>query len=149
MIRTKATKQSEIAEKWYLVDAKGQRLGVVASKIAELLLAKDQPIMRDNLTPKNKVVVVNAGDLDVTARKSDMKVYTRYSGYPGGLTKSTLKEMINRFPERPLEKAVRGMLPRGKRGNHIFASNLYVYAGADHKHEAQNPVLVDLKAVKF
>ncbi len=149
MFKTKATKQGELQEKWFLVDAKGQRLGLVASKVAEILLAKDQPIMRDNLMPQNKVVVINAGEIDISDRKGDMKVYTRYSGYPGGLTRETLKEVITKHPVRPVEKAIRGMLPRGKRGNSIYATNLYVYAGADHKHEAQQPTLVDLRNIKF
>lgn len=149
MQTTKTVSQNQIQEKWYLVDAQGIRLGRLAGVVSQLLLGKDNVLTRDYLEPKNKVVVINADKLDVTQKRAETKIYTNYSGYPGGIKYTILGNMMAKFPGRVIEKAVRGMLPKNKRGKAIMASNLYVYAGNEHKHTAQQPQLVDLQTVKF
>lgn len=134
---------SQIEEEWFEVDAAGKRLGIVASKVAELLLAKHNPLMRDYLTPKTKVIVINADKLDVTDNRKN-KVYTRYSGYPSGLKKETLGEVMEKKPKKALERAIKGMLPKGNRGREIFSSNLKVFASAEHEHSAQKPKQVKI-----
>jgi large subunit ribosomal protein L13 len=146
--KTKTTKAADIEEKWYQVDAAGKRIGLIASKIAEMLLDKSNPMIRDYLTPKVKVIVLNAAKVDVTEKKKISKLYTRYSGFPGGLKIHTLGEVLAAHPERVLESAVKRMLPKNRRGKAIY-SNLYVYADSTHKHEAQQPQVIDIDTLKF
>jgi large subunit ribosomal protein L13 len=145
----KKIRQSDIKEKWYLVDAKGLRLGNIASVVAQLLLAKDNPLIRDYLMPKNKVVVINAEKFDYTPKKGLTKFYKRYSGYQSGLKVETLDSLIMRRPTEPLRKAIKGMLPKNSRGRAILAQNLFIYAGGEHPHTAQKPVIVDIKKLKL
>lgn len=149
MTKTRTVSKSEINERWYLIDASGLRLGRVASVAAELLLGKNDPKTRDYLLPRNKVVVVNASKLDITEKRKISKIYTNYSGYPGGLRKQTLGELQEKFPERVVEKAIKGMLPKNRRGKAIHATNLYVYTDAGHKHEAQQPEVIDVNNVSI
>ena len=139
-----SVKQSEIKEKWYKIDATGQRIGTLASKIAELLQGKNLPLMRSYHKPMNKVVVINAGKIDFTVKRGMTKFYKSYSGYPGGLRFSPLSETFEKFPERPLTLAVKGMLPRTKRGEAMLV-NLKVFAGEEHPHEAQKPEEIKIK----
>src|SRR5688572_24344081 len=118
---TRSISQNEINEEWFLVDAAGLRIGDLASKVAELLLGKTDPKVRANLDPRKKVVVVNSEKLDVTPKKTFMKFYKRYSGYPGGLKVEDLGTLQARKPAAVIEHAVKGMLPKNKRGNAIFA----------------------------
>jgi len=149
MFKTRATKKEEIKESWYIIDATGQRIGKIASIAAELLMAKNDPKTRAYLKPLHKVVITNAGQVDATARKRAGKTYTRYSGFPGGLKVHTLDEVLNTHPERVLEHAIRGMLPRTKMGDAIHATNLYIYAGSEHKHGANNPEIVNINEIKL
>lgn len=149
MNKTRTFNQNDIAEEWYLIDAKGLRIGKLASKVAELLMAKHNPKMRSYLSPKTKVIVTNAAELDIPAKKHLGKVYTAYSGYPGGLRIETLAEVKEKDPTRIIEHAIKGMLPHTRRTDAIMASNLYIYAGADHKHQAQNPTNLDITNEKF
>ena len=137
-IKTRAAKKTEISEKWFVVDASNQKIGRLSTKIAGLLMGKNDPVIASaaHLTPKNKVVVINADKLYIPFKKLDDKVYTRYSGYPGGLKRIPLRRMYEDFPGRVIEKAVRGMLPKGSRGRAIY-TNLKVYSGSEHKHTAQ------------
>lgn len=144
MTKTKITKPSEVKLKWYLIDAKGKRLGKVAAVAAQLLLGKNEPTMRDYLLPQNKVVVLNAASLDITAKKSISKLATRYSGYPGGLTIMTLGEMMQKYPDRVIEKAIRGMLPKNKRADKIADQNLFVYADEVHPHNGQENEFISI-----
>lgn len=144
----KTTTVADIEEEWFLIDAKGARLGRLATKAAELLLAKHNPKMRNYLTPQTKVVVVNAEKIDLTEKKKISKVYSRYSGYPDGLKQETLGTLMDRRPKKAVEAAIKGMLPKNRRGKAIYAKNLYVYAGADHKHEAQKPQAVEILTEK-
>lgn len=148
-MNTRTVSQSNVQEKWYLVDAKGLRIGKVSSAIAQLLLGKNNVDTRAYLMPQNKVVVINAAEIDVTPKRADTKFYTQYSGFPGGIKYTFLKDMMAKFPGRVIENAVSGMLPKNKRGKHIMASNLFIYANADHKHEAQKPEVIDLNTYKI
>lgn len=129
------------ARRWVLIDAEGQILGRLASDIAYRLRGKDKPIFSPHADVGDYVVVINAGNIRVTGRKLEQKVYYRHSGYPGGLKQRTLKEMLRRRPEQVLELAVRRMLPKGALGERQY-KKLKVYAGPAHPHEAQRPVRV-------
>ena len=144
----KKINQSTIEEKWYVVDAKGHRTGRVATIVAELLLGKNNPLVKDYTIPKNKVIVLNADKIDITEKRSISKFFKYYSGYPGGLRVEDLKTTIEKFPTRPLEKAIKGMLPKNTRGREIYR-NLFTYASAEHPHEAQKPEIVNIKETKF
>ena len=131
-------------EQWFLINAKGQRLGRIASTAAEDLLGKHEATTKDYLMPDVKVVITNAANIDVTTRKLAGKIYTRYSGYPGGLTVRTMGEMMSKYPERVIEKAIKGMLPKNSLGRQMF-KKLHVYAGAEHNNQAQKPENYELR----
>jgi len=143
-----SVKQSEIEEKWYLVDARGQRIGRLASIVAELLQGKNNPLVRSYHIPMVKVVVINATKLDFTEKRGITKFYKSYSGFPGGLRFINLKDLSKEIPERPIENAIKGMLPRTKRGDEMMA-NLKIYSTETHPHVAQNPEVVDIKSIKL
>lgn len=128
----------DIERKWYVVDAEGQTLGRLATGIANVLRGKNKPCFTPSEDLGDFVIVVNAEKVKVTGRKLDQKVYYRHSDYVGGLKSATLREMLERHPERVIETAVKGMLPKGALGRQEFRK-LYVYAGPDHKHQAQKP----------
>jgi large subunit ribosomal protein L13 len=140
MIKTRPVKASEIKEQWFIIDAADQAMGRVASNVAELLMGKHDPLtaLADYHIPQVKVIVTNASKLNVTEKKAAQKTYTQYSGFPGGLRVDTLGKVMKLYPERAIENAVWGMLPKNKRGRAIY-KNLFVYAGATHPHEAQQP----------
>ena len=142
-MRTFTGKAAEIERDWYVVDAEGQTLGRLASKIAPILRGKHKPIYTPHLDCGDFVIVINADKVRVTGRKLDQKIYYRHSGYPGGLKSITLREQLNRHPERVIEAAVRGMLPKNKLGRRMF-KKLKVYASATHPHEAQKPKPLEL-----
>ena len=129
---------SSIERKWYVVDAEGQTLGRLASNIASVLRGKNKPTYTPFLDTGDYVIVVNAEKIKVTGKKMDQKVYSTHSGYVGGLKQVTLKEKLAKKPESVLEHAVKGMLPKGTLGRQM-AKKLFVYAGPEHKHAAQNP----------
>lgn len=137
-MKTYSPKASEIERKWWLVDAQGQTLGRLASVVAERLRGKDKPTFAPHMDCGDFVVVVNASQIQVTGRKLDQKKYYRHSGYPGGLTTTNLAQELARRPDRVIEKAVRGMLPKNSLGEHII-KKLKVYGGSDHPHTAQQP----------
>jgi len=142
-----SVKQSEIKEQWYLVDAAGQRIGVLASKVAEILMGKNNPLMKSYHKPANHVVIINAKNIDFTAKRAITKFFKNYSGYPGGLRFTNLEETHAKDPGKPLEQAIKGMLPRSKRGDLMFG-NLKIFADDKHIHEAQKPEVVNLKKFK-
>lgn len=127
------------AEKWYLIDAAKKPLGRVATKAAELLLGKLDPsrVSKAYLLPRVKVVIVNSDKVGITGNKLTQKLYTNYSGYPGGLRVRTLATVMEKNSKEVISKAVKGMLPKNRRGKAIGV-NLYVYKNADHKHEVNN-----------
>jgi large subunit ribosomal protein L13 len=137
-VRTFTAKQAEIERGWYVVDAQGQTLGRLASKIAPILKGKHKPIYTPHLDCGDFVIVVNAEKVRVTGRKLDQKFYHRHSGYPGGITSISLRDQLEKNPERVLQAAVRGMLPKNRLGRRMI-KKLKIYAGSDHPHQAQQP----------
>ncbi|MCA9379177.1 50S ribosomal protein L13, partial [Candidatus Dojkabacteria bacterium] len=123
--------------------------GTLATTIAQLLLGKHDPKSIGYLSPRTKVIVINSDELDIPANKKISKLYTRYSGYPGGLKVFTLGEMMEKDSTEVIRKAVRGMLPKGSRGREILATNLYVYAGSEHEHQAQQEQIVTIDKQNF
>lgn len=143
-MKTHSVTPDQITRQWYLVDAEGQTLGRMASRIAQILRGKHKPIYTPHLDTGDPVVVINAEKVELTGRKADQKSYYRHTGYPGGLKETPFKRMIETHPERVVEKAVRGMMPKGKLGRSMV-KKLKVYAGESHPHEAQGPVKIDLR----
>ncbi len=142
-MRTFTAKKEEIERDWYVVDAEGETLGRLASRIAPILKGKHKPIYTPHLDCGDFVVVINAEKVRVTGRKLDQKFYHRYSGYPGGLSSISLRDQLTKYPERVLEAAVRGMLPKNRLGRRMI-KKLKVYAGDAHPHQAQQPKPLDL-----
>jgi large subunit ribosomal protein L13 len=137
-VRTFTAKTAEIKRQWYVIDAEGQTLGRLASKIAPIIKGKHKPIYTPHLDCGDFVIVINAEKVRVTGRKLDQKVYYRHSQYPGGLSSINLRDQLARHPERVLQAAVRGMLPKNKLGRQMI-KKLKVYSGDSHPHEAQQP----------
>ena len=127
-----------VERKWYVVDAEGKTLGRMASEIARVLRGKHKPIFTPYLDTGDYVIVVNADKIKVTGKKLKQKIYYHHSGYVGGMKETTVKEMLAKKPERVVELAVRGMLPKGPLGRQMY-KKLFVYAGPEHKHAAQKP----------
>jgi large subunit ribosomal protein L13 len=134
--------KGQVEREWLLVDAEGQNLGRLATKIAQLLIGKHRPEYTPGVLMGANVVVINAEKVDVYPTRLDSKIYYRHSGYPGGLTEITLRRQLEKFPERVIEKAVWGMIPKNKLGRRIY-KNLHVYAGSEHPHYAQQPRLME------
>ncbi|MFL9845362.1 50S ribosomal protein L13 [Flavobacterium rhizosphaerae] len=139
----KATAQKE----WIVVDAEGHNLGRFASKVAMLLRGKYKPNYTPHVDCGDNVIVINAGKINLTGNKLEDKTYIRHTGYPGGQRTLTAKNVMAKNPAILVEKAVKGMLPKNKLGAELFR-NLNVYAGPDHKHEAQTPKTVNLNDLK-
>lgn len=131
-------KPAEVERKWYVVDAEGKTLGRLASQVATILRGKNKPIYTPHVDCGDNVIVINAEKIAVTGKKLTDKLYVTYSGFPGGKKEVTLKDMLANKPEEVIRHAVKGMLPDGKLGRQMF-KKLHVYAGPDHKHEAQKP----------
>ena len=127
-----------IERKWFVVDAEGKTLGRLATEIARILRGKHKPIFTPYLDTGDYVIVVNAEKVKVTGKKLDPKIYYHHSGYVGGMKETTLKEMLAKKPERVMEHAVKGMLPKGPLGRQMY-KKLFVYVGPEHKHAAQKP----------
>ncbi len=138
MEKTYYPKPGEITRKWILVDANDQNLGRLSSHIATLLLGKHKPVFTPGVDTGDFVVVVNAERIRVTGNKLEDKIYYHHSGYPGGIKAISLKDLLAKYPERVIRRAVWGMLPHNKLGRRLL-KKLKVYAGPDHPHEAQNP----------
>ena len=136
----------DLEKKWYVVDAEGQRLGRLASEIAMILRGKNKPSFTPNADTGDFVIVVNAEKVIVTGRKSEQKLYRRHSGRPGGMKTETFAQLQRRIPERIIEKAVKGMLPKNAMGRKLF-TKLKVYTGADHPHTAQIPETLTINTI--
>lgn len=143
LVKTYTPKPQDIEHAWWIVDAEGQTLGRLASKIAPILRGKHKPSFAPNLDVGDFVVVINCDKIAVTGNKMEEKMYYRHSGYPGGLTEITLQDNLRRFPERPLREAIKGMLPKNALGRKMM-SKLKVYAGSEHPHAAQKPTVLEL-----
>ncbi|MEX2103454.1 MAG: 50S ribosomal protein L13 [Gaiellaceae bacterium] len=138
MQRTWTAKKDEVERRWYVVDAEGQTLGRLATRIADTLRGKRKPQYTPHIDTGDFVVVVNAEKIAVTGKKLDDKIYYRHSGYPGGLRQRTLGEQLARRPTEVIRKAVKGMLPRNRLARQQL-TKLKVYAGPEHPHGPQNP----------
>lgn len=129
---------STIERKWYVIDAEGLTLGRLASETAKILRGKNKPTFTPHIDTGDYVIIVNADKVAVTGKKLDQKIYYRHSEYVGGMKETTLREMMAKKPERVIELAVKGMLPKGPLGREMY-KKLFVYAGPEHKHQAQKP----------
>ena len=127
-----------IERKWYVVDATGYTLGRLASEVAKILRGKNKPIFTPHIDTGDYVIITNAEKIQVTGKKLDQKIYYHHSDYVGGMKETTLREMLNKKPERVIELAVKGMLPKGPLGRSMM-TKLHVYTGAEHNHAAQKP----------
>ena len=131
-------KPQDVERKWYVVDAADKPLGRVAATVASILRGKHLPTFTPNVDTGDYVIVINADKIKVTGKKMDQKIYYSHSDYVGGMKETTLREMMNKKPEKVIELAVKGMLPKGPLGRTMY-KKLFVYAGPEHKHEAQKP----------
>ena len=129
---------AKVERKWYVVDATGYTLGRLASEVAKVLRGKNKPVFTPHVDTGDYVIVVNADKIKVTGKKLDQKIYYHHSDYVGGMKETTLREMLAKKPEKVVELAVKGMLPKGPLGREMF-TKLHVYAGAEHPHAAQQP----------
>ncbi|HET8567660.1 MAG TPA: 50S ribosomal protein L13 [Candidatus Limnocylindria bacterium] len=136
--RTYSTKAGDLTRQWRVVDAEGETLGRLATKVAALLRGKHKATFTPHLDTGDPVIVVNAAKIRVTGKKLTDKTYVRHSGYPGGLRVETLERVLARRPEEVVRRAIRGMLPRNRLGEQM-SRKLFVYAGPDHPHAAQRP----------
>ena len=137
-MQTYMANPDKIERKWYVVDAEGCTLGRLASGVASVLRGKNKPQFTPHVDTGDYVIVVNADKIKVTGKKMDQKIYYNHSDYVGGMKETTLKEMMAKKPEKVVELAVKGMLPKGPLGREMY-KKLFVYAGPDHKHAAQKP----------
>ena len=137
-MKTFMASPATIDRKWYVVDATDMTLGRLASEVAKVLRGKNKAIFTPHIDTGDYVIVINAEKVKVTGKKLDQKVYYRHSEYVGGMKETTLREMLAKKPEKVVELAVKGMLPKGPLGNQMY-TKLYVYAGPEHKHPAQKP----------
>lgn len=140
---TKFVKTEDADHKWYLVDAEGQVLGRLATQIAMIIRGKNKPIFTPNTDTGDFVVVINAEKVRLTGKREQLKEYKRHSGYPGGQTITSYKDMLVKKPEFVVENAVKGMLPKTKLGNKLI-KKLKVYSGTEHPHVAQKPETISL-----
>ena len=137
-MKTFMASPATLDRKWYVVDATDMTLGRLASEVAKVLRGKNKAIFTPHIDTGDYVIVINAEKVKVTGKKLDQKVYYRHSEYVGGMKETTLREMLAKKPEKVVELAVKGMLPKGPLGNQMY-TKLYVYAGPEHKHAAQKP----------
>lgn len=145
--KTISANKATVDKQWLLVDAEGETLGRLASKVAKLLRGKYKPSFTPHVDCGDNVVIINAEKINLTGNKWNSKTYVRHTGYPGGQRFTTVKEMLAKDPARIIEKSVKGMLPKNRLGAELFR-NLKVYVGADHKHEAQKPTAIKLNDLK-
>lgn len=143
-MKTFSAKPHEIKREWFVVDAQGQTLGRLATRVATILRGKHKPIYTPHVDCGDYVIVVNADKINVTGQKLDKKLYYRHSMYPGGLRQVSLRRQLQIHPDRIVEAAVRGMLPKNRLGRKMF-KKLKIYAGPDHPHQAQQPKSLELR----
>jgi len=139
---THSFKESEITKKWYLVDAEGKTLGRVASNVARLLYGKHKPQFTPNADTGDFVIIINAEKIKVTGKRTELKTYFHYTGYPGGATVEEFKNLIKTNPEKIFQHAVKGMIPHNRLGARII-KKLKVYRGTEHPHQAQQPETIN------
>jgi large subunit ribosomal protein L13 len=137
-------KPSDLKHDWFVVDADGQNLGRLATRIAALVIGKGKPEFTPGVDVGDFVIVINADKIAVTGNRLDQKFYYRHSGYPGGLKKISLRNQLVKFPDRVIRSAVWGMLPHNRHGRKLL-KKIKIYAGSEHPHSAQQPTLIELK----
>ena len=137
-MKTYMANPDKVEKKWYVIDAEGKNLGRLSSEVAKILRGKNKPEFTPNADVGDYVIIVNAEKIKVTGKKLDQKIYYSHSDYVGGMKETTLKEMLAKKPEKVIELAVKGMLPKGPLGRSMI-KKLFVYAGPEHKHQAQKP----------
>lgn len=142
-MKTYSAKEEDVVRKWYVVDLEGQHVGRVASQIATLLRGKHKPIFTPHVDCGDYVIAVNADKIVFTGNKFEQKEYHSHSGYPGGIKDVTARELLEKEPERIIESAVKGMLPRNKLGRKIIRK-FKIFAGPEHNHQAQQPETFEL-----
>ena len=145
--KTISANRKTVDKQWLLVDAEGQTLGRLASQVAKMLRGKHKPNFTPHVDCGDNVVIINAEKITLSGNKWDTKTYQSYSGYPGGQRSTSIAQMLQKHPERIVEKAVKGMLPKNRLGAELFR-NLKVYVGTEHGQEAQKPTVVNLKEFK-
>lgn len=146
MEKTYLPPQESLERKWYIVDAKNQRLGRLASEVATILRGKNKPTFTAHMDTGDFVIIINAEKVEVTGKKRSQKLYRRHSGRPGGMKTETFTQLQNRVPERIIEQAVKGMLPKNTLGRQLF-TKLKVYVGPDHPHQAQKPEVLEINTI--
>lgn len=146
MSKTPLPTPETLDQQWFVVDAANQRLGRLASEIAMILRGKRKPCYTPHMDTGDFVIVINAEKVAVTGKKSEQKVYRRHSGRPGGMKEESFDKLQKRIPERIIEKAVKGMLPKNTLGRKLF-TKLKVYAGENHPHQAQQPQVLNLNTI--
>ena len=145
--KTISVNKENANKKWYVIDAEGQILGRFASEVAMILRGKRKPCYTPHSDCGDNVIIINAEKIQLTGNKMDEKYYVHYTGYPGGQRVRTVKEQLNKKPIAVLEHAIKGMLPKTKLGAEIYR-NLYVYAGPEHPHQAQQPTELKINTIK-
>jgi len=146
MNKTYLPPQESLERKWYVVDAENQRLGRLASEVATILRGKNKATFTPHMDTGDFVIIINAEKVDVTGKKRSQKLYRRHSGRPGGMKTETFTQLQNRIPERIVEQAVKGMLPKNTLGRQLF-TKLKVYVGPDHPHQAQTPEVLEINTI--
>ncbi len=146
MNKTYLPPQDSIERNWYVVDATDQRLGRLASEVAKVLRGKNKPTFSPSMDTGDFVIIVNAEKIDVTGKKREQKMYRRHSGRPGGMKIESFTKLQARLPERIIEQAVKGMLPKNTLGRKLF-TKLKVYAGPEHPHQAQKPQTLEIQTI--
>lgn len=145
--KTKSANKETVKKDWYVVDATNEVLGRLASKVAKILRGKNKPDFTPHVDCGDNIIIINAEKIRLTGNKIADKVYLRHTGYPGGQRSQTIEDLLSKQPCRVIEKSVKGMLPGNRLGSALF-KNLFVYEGAQHPHEAQNPVELNLNTIK-
>ncbi|MGD9909755.1 MAG: 50S ribosomal protein L13 [Candidatus Izemoplasmatales bacterium] len=143
-MKTYMANENTIEREWFVVDASGKRLGRLATEVASVLRGKHKPTFTPHVDCGDYVIVINAGEIELTGNKWNDKLYHTHSNFPGGLKTKTAKVLMQEKPIRMVELAIKGMLPKGKLGNQMY-KKLFVYPGAEHKHSAQQPKVMELK----
>ncbi len=144
--KTYLPSQATLERNWYVIDATNQRLGRLATEIAMILRGKNKPTFTPHMDTGDFVIVINAEKVEVTGKKRFQKIYRRHSGRPGGMKEETFDKLQGRIPERIIEKAVKGMLPKNTMGRQLF-TKLNVYAGGEHPHSAQKPQVLEINTI--
>ena len=143
-MKTFMLKKEEVEHKWFVIDAEGESLGKVATLAAHTLRGKHKPTYTPHVDCGDNVIIINAEKVKLTGDKLDKKIYYNHSGYPGGLRERTAKVMKEKYPTEMVERAVKGMLPKGRLGRQMY-TKLFVYTGSEHKHQAQKPEKLEVK----